>query len=342
MLYRLLLSDIGFIAGLIIEAVLTVVAIILMILVLKFGLPNFEKRERVPKQKKEKSQPITYAVAYVSGGALGNAPPVEQYRKGAKVVLKSNMFASPAGKLFEGWWDGSKKYSAGTKFSMPEHAVTLTASWIDIPKEEPKKEVEKAPEKEEKAVKEETTTKTIKTDDVKMDVVVTNPDGTPADDRPIIVNVYNTTPTGSSEKTVEKQVTHIVEKEEIDNEGLEFSDYTILQLYDMLTDEQKRYFDTLKEAALAKPEAKLMPGRSFLNIKIGKRSILKLRIRRMVTVGEYSLENDILKDFRKASDNKAGNAKIKVRPTLVAVTDKATLETALNMIDLVYKQVLES
>ena len=121
-----------------------------------------------------------------------------------------------------------------------------------------------------------------------------------------------------------------------------FANYTILELYGLLSDEQKKYFDTLKEAALAKPQAKLSAARNFLNIKIGKRSILKLRIRRLVTVGEYALENDILKEFRKASDNKAGNSKIKVRPTLVAVTDDATLETALNMIDLVHKQILES
>ncbi len=157
--------------------------------------------------------------------------------------------------------------------------------------------------------------------------------GTTADGRPIVVNVYN-----SKEKVVEKEVHTEVET----NEGLEFADYTILELYGLLSDEQKRYFDTLKDAAMAKPQAKLAVGRSFMNIKIGKRSILKLRIRRLITVGEYSLENDILRDFRKASDNKEGNAKIKVRPTLVAVTDDATLTTALNMIDLVYKQVLES
>ena len=62
---------------------------------------------------------------------------------------------------------------------------------------------------------------------------------------------------------------------------VEFADYTILELYGLLSDEQKRYFDTLKDAAMAKPQAKLAVGRSFMNIKIGKRSILKLRIRRL-------------------------------------------------------------
>ncbi len=487
MLLRLLLTNAGFIAGAVIEGVLAVVALILIILVAKYGLPNFEKRE--PKPKREKPQPVTYALTYAAGGGTGESPAVEEYVKGAKITLKSNMFVTPNGKIFAGWNDGTKKYLAGTKFSMPAQSVTLTAQWV-VPQEqkqnepttyvlkyvagegsgeaptqeryekgvkvilktnmfvtptgkqfdgwsdgavkydakstftmpaqsvtltaqwasieEPKKEEPatyilryaagegsgEAPTEEryEQGVKvilktnmfvtptgkqfdgwsdgavkydakstftmpaqsvtltaqwlstvEEIKEQPVKQQaaepvaiDVKLDGQQADQQidgGTTADGRPIVVNVYN-----SKEKVVEKEVHTEVET----NEGLEFADYTILELYGLLSDEQKRYFDTLKDAAMAKPQAKLAVGRSFMNIKIGKRSILKLRIRRLITVGEYSLENDILRDFRKASDNKEGNAKIKVRPTLVAVTDDATLTTALNMIDLVYKQVLES
>lgn len=425
MLFRLLLSNAGFIAGVIIEAVLTVAAVILIILVLKFGLPNFEPREPRPKkEKKPKATAEKYILKYVAGEGSGESPALEQYVKGAKIILKANMFTTPVGKQFDGWSDGEKTYEANKKFVMPAQAVTLTAQW-SVPEakytlryvagegsgEEPTvesyvkgsqvvlkanmfvtptgkqfdgwsdgvhkyaskftltmpaqdvtltaqwaeiKKAEPAPEpktvvveqpkqkpaepKEEPVKDTNTETKTEINVENQTDEVAQQIDGgTTPDGRPIIVNVYNTH--ANKEKTIEKEI--IREKEEIDNEGLEFSDYDILQLYELLTDEQKKYFDTLKEAALAKPQAKLTIGRSFFNIKIGKRSILKLRIRRLITVGEYSLENDILKDFRKASDNKAGNSKIKVRPTLVAVTDEATLETALNMIDLVHKQILE-
>lgn len=421
MLFRLLLSNVtGFIVGVVIEAVLTVAAVILIILVLKFGLPNFEPRE--PRPKKEKAPRPTaekYILKYVAGEGSGESPALEQYAKGAKIILKANMFTTPSGKIFDGWSDGEKKYEANKKFVMPAQAVTLTAQWTvpeakytlryiagegsgeeptvesyvkgtqvtlkanmfvtptgkqfdgwsdgehkyaskfvftmpaqpvtltaqwalikkDEPKEEtkeqtkpqPKKEAEKQPDKQAEQQPQEVNVAVGDEPAQQLD------GGTTPDGRPIIVNVYNTH--GNNEKTVEKEI--IREKEEIDNEGLEFSDYDILQLYELLSPEQKKYFDALKEAAMAKPQAKLTVGRSFFNIKIGKRSILKLRIRRMVTVGEYSLENDILKDFRKSSDNKEGNAKIKVRPTLVAVTDDATLQTALNMIDLVHKQILE-
>ena len=427
MLFRLLLSNVGFIVGVVIEAVLTVAAIVLIILVLKYGLPKFEPKERKPKEpKKAKPSPDKYVFKYVAGEGSGESPALEQYAQGAKIILKSNMFTAPTGKIFDGWSDGETKYEANKKYVMPNQAVTLTAQWVvpetkytlryvagegsgEAPMDEmyykgekvtlktnmfetptgkqfdgwwdgenkyaskfvftmpaqsvtftaqwadPKKEDEvvevvegakaepKAQPKAEpkKQNKEEVQEITVGAPTGADDEVTQQVDGgTTADGRPIVVNVY--TP-ANTEKTIEKEVIHTVEKQEDDaEEDNMFANYTILELYGLLSDEQKRYFDTLKEAALAKPQAKLSAARNFLNIKIGKRSILKLRIRRLITVGEYALENDILKEFRKASDNKAGNAKIKVRPTLVAVTDDATLETALNMIDLVHKQILES
>lgn len=425
MIFRLLLSNVGFIAGVVIEAVLTVAAVILIILVLKFGLPKFEPKERKPKEpKKAKPAAEKYVFKYAAGEGSGDAPALEQYAKGAKIILKSNMFTAPIGKMFDCWSDGENKYEVGKKFVMPAQAVTLTAQWVvpetkytlryvagegsgEAPTDEmyykgekvtlktnmfvtpagkqfdgwwdgenkyaskfvftmpansvtftaqwaePKKEDEVVEVVEgakaepqaqpKKEVKEEPKEITVEVPASKDGEQVTQQvdAGTTPDGRPIVVNVY----TPANEKTIEKEVIHTVEKKDDDEpeeEDAMFANYTILELYGLLSDEQKKYFDTLKEAALAKPQAKLSAARNFLNIKIGKRSILKLRIRRLVTVGEYALENDILKEFRKASDNKAGNSKIKVRPTLVAVTDDATLETALNMIDLVHKQILES
>ncbi|MCM1534269.1 MAG: InlB B-repeat-containing protein [Corallococcus sp.] len=405
MLYRILLSDTGYYVGMAIEAFFAIAAVVLLILLLKYGIPEMKAREPRPaKEKKPKAEAPTYALTYVGGEAVGNSPEIEYYAKGSKVTLKLNMFSTPTGKQFYGWSDGSKRYLPSTKYKMPGQNVTLTAQWRETVKEEPKKEEEKkyvltyvsggakghSPASEsytkgtkvtlksnmfetpkdkefegwsdgmkkylagnEMVMPEQNVTltaqwkETVKEEQKPIEIAVPVDEqsgeqqqvegGVTADGRPIIVNVYNTH--SKTEKTVEKEVIH---EESDSDEGLEFADYTILQLYDLLTDEQKRYFDTLKEAALAKPQAKLSVGKSYFNIKIGKRSILKLRIRRLITVGEYALENDILKDFRKSSENKAGNSKIKVRPTLVAVTDESTLETALNMIDLVHKQILES
>lgn len=407
MLLRLLLTNAGFIAGVVIEAVLTVAAVILIILVLKYGLPKFEKKERRVRERKSKPAAEQYVLRYVGGEGAGEPPALEQYVKGAKVILKTNVFVKPEGKEFDGWSDGERKYQGGKKYTMPAQNVTLTAQWI-VPEakytlryvagegsgEEPTVESYYKGEKvalkanmfvtpsgkvfdgwfdgenkyaskfnytmpaqnvtltaqwsgteQKEEVKQEAVSKETKKDAEEIKVEIkeseeSKQEGTTSDGRPIVVNVY----APKSEKTVEKEVIHTVEKseEEDSEEDNMFANYTILELYGLLSDEQKRYFDALKEAALSKPQAKLSAARNFLNIKIGKRSILKLRIRRLITVGEYALENDILKDFRKSSDNKAGNSKIKVRPTLVAVTDEATLQTALSMIDLVHKQILES
>lgn len=421
MLIGLLLSNTGFYIGFAIEGFFAIAATVLLVLLLVYGLPK--KREKQPKpvkEKKEKPEPTKYALAYVggeatgdtpaieyytkgtkislklnmfstpvgkqfdgwsdgmkrylpsarftmpaqavtltaqwkeikkeetpkyslvyvSGGAKGHSPAVEQYEKGAKITLKSNMFTTPDEKEFDGWFDGTNKYLAGNEFVMPAQAVTFTAQWKDIVKEEEPKKAET----EQPVV---TTAQIIDTVDSGDD---TNPDGSK---KPIIINVYNTTngtngsaTAATTETTAEnKETVKTVEKViavPIEDDGPEFSNLTIGELYEMLSPEQKRYYDTLKKAALAKPQAKLTVAKNYENIKVGKRSILKLRIRKLITVGEYALENDILKEFRRTDPNKAGNSKIKVRPTLVAVTDESTLETALDMIDLVHKQILES
>ena len=159
------------------------------------------------------------------------------------------MYEIPEGNEFDGWSDGVRKYYAGNEFVMPEQNVTLTAQLKEIVKKEVRDEV----------------ASTVVAESDGQKIVVEQPEqvdgGMTPDGRPIIVNVYNTK--SSTEKTVEKEIIH--EKEESDD-GLEFADYTILQLYELLTDEQKRYFDKLKDAALSKPQAKLTVGKSFFNL----------------------------------------------------------------------------
>ena len=152
------------------------------------------------------------------------------------------------------------------------------------------------------------------------------------DTRPVIINVYN-----NEEKETQQQP--VVEGEE---GGVKFNESkTIEELYEELSNEQKSFFDELKNTALAKPNAVLSITKTYENIKIGKRSIIKLIIRRGVTVAEFLLENDALKEYRLSSQNKKGKSKIKIRPTVLAVTELDTLKAAVDMIHLAYQQIIE-
>ncbi|MCM1290275.1 MAG: hypothetical protein NC132_06625 [Corallococcus sp.] len=162
--------------------------------------------------------------------------------------------------------------------------------------------------------------------------------------QPIIINVYNNKEEGKSEEpapapVVEKE---IVEVQVEDPNAVKFTESkTIEELYEELSIEQKSFFDELKNTALAKPNAVLSITKNYENVKIGKRSIIKLLIRRGVTVAEFILENDALKEYRLSSQNKKGKSKIKIRPTVLAVTELDTLRAAVDMIHLAYEQIIE-
>ena len=157
--------------------------------------------------------------------------------------------------------------------------------------------------------------------------------------QPIIINVYSNKEEGKEQAKEEAAPTPAVAEGE---DGVKFRENkTIEELYEELSVEQKSFFDELKNTALAKPNATLSITRTYENVKIGKRSILKLIIRRGVTVAEFLLENDALKEYRLSSQNKKGKSKIKIRPTVIAVTELDTLRAAVDMIHLAYEQIIE-
>ena len=162
--------------------------------------------------------------------------------------------------------------------------------------------------------------------------------------QPIIINVYN----GKEESKAEEAAPapepekEIVEVPVEDPNAVKFNESkTIEELYEELSVEAKCFFDELKNTALAKPNAVLSITKNYENVKIGKRSIIKLIIRRGVTVAEFLLENDALKEYRLSSQNKKGKSKIKIRPTVLAVTELDTLKAAVDMIHLAYQQIIE-
>lgn len=125
------------------------------------------------------------------------------------------------------------------------------------------------------------------------------------------------------------------------HDGIVFNDSkTITELYEELSPEQQSYFDELREEALTKPDAELAISKNFVSVKIGKRNLIKLLIKRGVTVAEFMLENDALKQLRLSNTNKRGKSTIKVKPTVVQVLDLTSLKVAVDMINLSYEELM--
>ncbi len=164
-----------------------------------------------------------------------------------------------------------------------------------------------------------------------------------ADPQPIIINVFNgsSNTTATATEPPKEEEPAVAPQEETGKDEVKFSESkSIEESYEELSVEQKSFFDELKNTALAKPNAVLSITKNYENIKIGKRSIIKLLIRRGVTVAEFVLENDALKEYRLSSQNKKGKSKIKIRPTVLAVTELDTLKAAVDMIHLSYEQII--
>jgi len=104
--------------------------------------------------------------------------------------------------------------------------------------------------------------------------------------------------------------------------------------------EEKGYFDELREEALTKPDAELSISRNFIAVKIGKRNLIKLLIKRGVTVAEFMLESEELKKLRLSNKNKRGKSSIKVKPTTVQVIDLMSLKVAVDMLNLAYEELM--
>ncbi len=125
------------------------------------------------------------------------------------------------------------------------------------------------------------------------------------------------------------------------HDGIVFNESkTITELYEELSTEQQSFFDELREEALTKPDTELSIAKNFVTVKIGKRNLIKLLIKRGVTVAEFMLENEALKQLRLSNTNKRGKSSIKVKPTVVQVVDLPSLKVAVDMINLAYEEMM--
>ena len=102
-----------------------------------------------------------------------------------------------------------------------------------------------------------------------------------------------------------------------------------------LSEEQKRYFSEIMAYALSKPKAEEKVTKGAVCVRSNKKLILKLKIRRKITVASFKLENDLLRDYR---HNIGDASAIRMRETEIYVTDDSVKETAFGMIDLMLEQ----
>lgn len=72
-----------------------------------------------------------YSVTYLLNGGTGDVP-AAGYLAGQTVTI-TNKVPTKEGYVFDGWSDGSTIYQPGNTFEMPEHDVTLTAIWKEVP-----------------------------------------------------------------------------------------------------------------------------------------------------------------------------------------------------------------
>ncbi|MDE6606050.1 MAG: hypothetical protein K2K85_08560, partial [Clostridia bacterium] len=113
---------------------------------------------------------------------------------------------------------------------------------------------------------------------------------------------------------------------------------TLDEAYALLSKQQKKYFDSLREYALTKDKCKEKKSTYF--ILLGQSSVnplIKLTIKKDTTVALFKMEDEYLKDIRKDATN--DGTKVKVKETEVVVSDAQACKVAKNMIDLREDQI---
>lgn len=117
---------------------------------------------------------------------------------------------------------------------------------------------------------------------------------------------------------------------------IEASVRTFAEAYDDLDEEARKLFNDVVDYALGKEGTKEVPRSSGVCIKLGSKQVVKMTVRRGNPVALFVLENEMLKDFRRATN---AQAKLKVRATELIIREEADLATAYTMVDLSVEQI---
>ncbi|MCI8421255.1 MAG: hypothetical protein HFE34_03090, partial [Clostridia bacterium] len=113
---------------------------------------------------------------------------------------------------------------------------------------------------------------------------------------------------------------------------------TLDEAYALLTKEQKKYFDGLREYALTKYKCKEKKSTYFVVYgQTTTNPLLKLTVKKDTTVALLKMEDEYMKDLRR--DATGDGTKVKVKETEVLVSDAQAFETAKKMVDLRYDQI---
>ncbi|MDE5654503.1 MAG: hypothetical protein K2I46_02725, partial [Clostridia bacterium] len=113
---------------------------------------------------------------------------------------------------------------------------------------------------------------------------------------------------------------------------------TLDEAYALLTKEQKKFFDGLKEYVLTKYKCKEKKSTYFVVYgQTTTNPLLKLTVKKDTTVALLKMEDEYMKDLRR--DATGDGTKVKVKETEVLVSDAQAFETAKKMVDLRYDQI---
>ncbi|MDE5755479.1 MAG: hypothetical protein K2I23_00075 [Clostridia bacterium] len=113
---------------------------------------------------------------------------------------------------------------------------------------------------------------------------------------------------------------------------------TLDEAYALLSKQQQKYFDGLRQYALSKPNSK--EKKATYAITIGQSTVnplLKLTIKKDTTVALFKMEDEYLKDIKR--DATSDGTKVKVKETEVVISDAQACKVAKNMIDLREDQI---
>ncbi len=118
------------------------------------------------------------------------------------------------------------------------------------------------------------------------------------------------------------------------NERLSFAD-----LYVLLSSEQKRYCDELRDYAKKKSGAKEFPAKYHLAVGNGQKVIVKMTIKNGICFAQFRLEDERLRSIRRNAS--MGGADIQIKETKVPLLDESALIAAKEMVDLRLVQLEE-
>ncbi len=110
---------------------------------------------------------------------------------------------------------------------------------------------------------------------------------------------------------------------------------TFEEKFNMLSEEQKGYFNKLRDYALSKEKAEEKNHKSAVVVTADKKPILKLKIRRGITVASFKIESELMRNYKRDAEFVEG---IKEKETEVYVANEKALTTACEMVDLMILQ----